>query len=267
MYTFQLKNAHISRLVAGICLISLFFGITPVFSQTPEVQESLSETSLDFLRQNLIIKKLRDQLNFNTNYYKTLVGDIENTKSDLKDTQIGIKTLEDQIQEIDRQVRLSESRILTTKRNIRETEVRIEKLYETIDLKEIELEENKRQLASYLKLMYIHEKRFGDTTANGLNIVKLLFADSSLSETLQRETYLKIFRNSEEDILQRLDQIKRELDIEQENLSYELGRLQDMKEVLEDEKKNLEAQKAGKERLLAETQGKEEFFQKMLAQN
>ena len=100
-----------------------------------------------------------------------------------------------------------------------------------------------------------------------VNLLKFLLASSTVSETLQRETYLKILEKGEKELIQELEVAKVELELEKDTLNEERIRLEYLKIDLDEEKTNLDAQRTGKKRLLEETKGKEEIFQKLLAES
>ncbi len=254
------------HLLALSLILSLVFGLfIAVQAQNPK--EDLSQASLELLRQNLFLKKLREQLNFATNYYKTLDREIRETGDRIDSAKAEIDSLSDQIALINREITISGKKIQQTQKDIASKEYRIETIYKNIDQKEVEILEDKRLTSDYAKFLYLYNKRFSDTEDNTLNIVKVLLTDESLSSTLQEETYLEILEDTGKEVLLKLQEAQKSLNREKEDLSVSLSQLHELQKQLEDEKLNLVARKEGKEMLLQETQGKEEIYQELLAES
>ncbi|MBI2464161.1 peptidoglycan DD-metalloendopeptidase family protein [Candidatus Peregrinibacteria bacterium] len=233
-------------------------------SDTPAPQEALSESSQEFLRNNLIIKKLRQKLHSNENYSSSLDENMGETKEKLTQTQVDIRTLSEQIAEIDRQIRISEQNIFLTKSKIIDTETTIQKVYANIEQKEIELDGNKSLLSYYFKMLYMHDLRYMDS--DDVNVVKIFLSDASVGETFQKETYYTIFKTKTIQLLAALQSERKALDEKKASLTSELTKLDKLQKSLEAQQSNLEAQKIGKGQLLKDTQGKEEIYQTLLAE-
>lgn len=263
---------RIASSIGTIFIAGIFLNLLPSFTRAqsvpepnaPTPQEKLSESSQEFLRNNLIIKKLRQKLHSNENYSSSLDEDMGKTKEKLTQTQQDIHTLSDQLAEIDRQIRISEQNIFLTKSKIIDAETNIQKVYTDIEQKEIELDENKRLLSHYFKMIYMHDLRYMDS--NDVNVVKIFLSDASVGETFQKETYYTIFKGKTSQLLKALQDERHTLDEKKLSLTAELTKLDTLKKGLEEAQNNLQTQKTGKEQLLKDTQGKEEIYQTLLAE-
>src|SRR3989339_844446 len=272
-----MKNKKLLHLILGILILN-GIQIHSVFSQNNEglnispVTESAEENKLSseenyFLSNQYIIDQLKKRLLSNKNLTKNLAEKIEKTKEKIADLSEDINTLDGQLGLLKRQIALTEKKILDITKYILESENRIRILMEEIDKKNIELEEQKRLIAEYFELIYYHKNHYYEIETKEINAVKILMDSKYLSETLKEETYLSILENAGEDIFQQIEIIKKGMEVKHIQLEEERKKLVNLNHELVDQKKKLEMQQLGKEKLLEQTKGQKEIFHQMLMQS
>ena len=250
----------------------------PEFEQLPiHLEQQLleqrvlkSETTKRLFRGNYVLKKLRERLLFSSETYQGLDDEIKRVKNKLLFTDLDLNKLNDQVKLLSRQIVSTKRKIKRTETKIIETKARIEELYQKIDILEVRLEDQKNQLSEYLRLIYMHENYFyaiNDQSDRRFNILKFLLASTTISETLQRETYLKILEDKGQELVDKLEKTKADLEADKATLDNERMRLEILMAELEGENDNLVAQRTGKKNLMEETEGKQEIFQTLLAQS
>jgi murein DD-endopeptidase MepM/ murein hydrolase activator NlpD len=270
----------ITRFVAIIAVFGLVFQINPansVFAQentensAPATQDTATKvpTMSDKEKKNeLFIIQLRKNLQNARNEYFQLSNSINSAKEKLLQTTETITTLKEQIKNFDYLITNTQEKIRNVEKQIAEKENKIEVLKEDIDIKGIELENQKILLKEYLKLLYLQENSFYD--ANGeenVSIPKLLLADASIGDTFQQIQYYAILEQTGQNIFNKVEEIKNTLESNQKLLNLNRLKLSKLNTQLSEEKKNLQLQRNSKEKLLAQTKGEEEIYRELIAES
>ncbi len=181
-------------------------------------------------------------------YAQECSGDLESRiacyESNIVKLKESSKTLSNQIAQFDAQIRLTTLKISQTEAKINLLSGRIDQL--TGSLESLNNAFNKRVVETYKMA------RMGSPLA-------LAFSQSSLSEVFSTYSYLKKIQDADRNLLVRLQ--KAQDAYEEEKLDQE-----DLQRQLEEQKKNLDNQKAAKAYFLAATKNDEKKYQQLLAQ-
>lgn len=216
--------------------------------------------------QQFLIDILRNRLSMSMSLYKNLQDQEDETKRELVTLNEKIGTLAGQLEYIDEQIVFTEKKIRQVRIKIGYTEMEIVDLIQRIEQNEIIFEEQKQVLSSYLALLYFHDVSYSEVDESGLSTVKLLLSDQSVSDILQDKNYLSVLKDTSEQVLSRISILKNELEDQNIRLDEERFRLGLLKEQLLQEEAVLESQRQAKQRLLQESQNKEQIFQQLLVQ-
>jgi len=156
--------------------------------------------------------------------------------------------------------------ILNTSIQIAEKKNQIDLLQGDIEIKNIEIGNQKQMLAQYIKTLYSQESAVTNTINSNeeINITKLLLSDEPVAQQLQRIKYFTILEDTGHEIFNKLEELVNELEQDKELAKLAQLKLTKLYTQLEDQKNDLQAQREGKENLLTLTRGKEEIFQNLI---
>lgn len=152
-------------------------------------------------------------------------------------------TLSNQIAQFDAQIRLTLLKIAQTEEKIGQLSGRIDQLKGSVDA--LTNAYNNRVVETY-KLA-----RLGDPAV-------MIMTASDLNEAFQRYSYLKKIQEADKDLLSRLQAAQNNYEIEKVDQ-------EDLQKQLNEQKKNLDSQKAARANLLAVTRNDERRYQQLLA--
>lgn len=180
-----------------------------------------------------------------------------------------ITTLSEQLANLDEKIRTTEGLIFNTARQVQEKENEIILLYSDIDLKNAEIENQKRMLTDYLQTLYMQESAVTNTlTRNSeINIAKLLLSDEPVADQLQKIKYFNILEQTGHDIFTRLEVLLEELEVAKERAKVAKYKLSQLYARLEDERSNLEIQREAKQNLMNQTRGEESIYQALIEES
>jgi murein DD-endopeptidase MepM/ murein hydrolase activator NlpD len=232
------------KIFSLILIISTCFVINPVFSNS-----NLAQTNAE-------IKVLNNEL-------KDKKKEIEEIKKQQEEYSKLIKKQQESKVTLKSQLSILENRILKSGLDIKETEIAIEqinlevrKLNLDIAATDKKIESGKKHLANLLKLVYKQDQ---------VSTLEALLLNSSLADFLNQAKYLE---DTNEEIANSLDGLKRDkknLEHNQE-LKLEISKeLLAKKNDLKKKKDALEYEKNNKENILAQTASKEKEFQSFLS--
>lgn len=226
-------------MIAYIALFLCAFLILPSF--TPVFGESILD-----LRQQIDVKK-RD--------IENLGKEQENLKKEIEQNEKESKTLANQLTILENSIKQAEIQIKKTKVEIEKTILEINTLENQIHDIAGEISEQKAVLAKTIRLLYQYDQT---------DFLEILFTYNSFAEFLDQIANLEKLQNKGKETLDKIEQIKQELETDRANLKKQKETLDNLKAKLDEQKAQLDFEKEGKERLLRETQMQEEKYQKLL---
>ncbi len=193
-------------------------------------------------------------------------SNVVDTEKKLGDVHTQISTLSGQLANLDQLIADTELMIKNVVVQIVEKENRIRLLYSDIEVKEIEIANQKMMLTEYLKALYEHESAVSDTFTENkeINAAKLLLSDEPVSEQLQQIRYLNIMEKTGHELFEKLEKLVAELEAEKDYVDEQRQKLTELNERLSEERKNLQIQRAAKENLMLQTRGEEGVYSQML---
>lgn len=220
----------------------------------PDLAEVVEESSL--------LIQLKQKLAQAQHRYYVLQNNVESAKEGLIEIGESINTLEGAIAHLDALLADTNKKIRSVKEQIEQKKMDIATTEEEIQRLEAQLEEQKIVVGELLTLIYVKRGVYYDQ--NEVNTIKVLASTNSVSETLQKLTYLDLIEEENQNQIQKLDELSDELSLKWEELRTRESELGKLDEELQGELKNLEAERQGKENLLTETKGDEAIYQNML---
>lgn len=234
-------------------------------SDKPEKVPVMSENEH---KKELFLIQLRKQLQNARNDYFQVGRSINTAKERLVEVTENIITLKDQLKNFEYLISNTQAKIHNVEKQIAQKENQIDVIREEIHIKKIELENQKILLKEYLKLLYLQENNFYDSSENqNVSISKLLLADASVGETFQEIQYFTILEQTGQNIFDRVEQVKEEYKDQRQELIITQQKLARLNTQLIEEKKNLKLQRNAKQKLLERTKGEEEIYRELIAQS
>lgn len=219
-------------------------------------------------KQELFLIQLRKHLqNARTDYFN-VDKNIDTAKERLVEVTDAITSLEKQIENMNYLINNTQAKIKNVEKQIAEKKNSIDVLLEDIQIKKIEIENQKILLKEYLELLYLQENNFyDDTQAQNISVSKLLLADASVGETFQEIQYFSILEQTGHNIFNNLEEAEKEYKTQRAQVIQTKQKLAKLNVQLEDEKNNLKLQQNAKQKLLEKTKGEEEIYRELIAQS
>lgn len=189
------------------------------------------------------------------------VQDIKNRIADLQgkinQLQGEEKTLNSQIGVMDNQIALTKLRIESTKTDINQLEEDIFVATKKINTLEGSLDKVTKALLNRIIARYIT-----GTDQSAL----VLISSANIDDYMNKRNYLKIVQEHDRQLLFDMQQAKNDYANQKQLYIDREAKLETLKQQLEDYNKELDAENAKKKDLLAQTQGSEANYQKLLSQ-
>lgn len=160
--------------------------------------------------------------------------EIENLKSDIKETQKEINSLTTEKNDISSYINELDNKMIKISDEISDFEDKIKEKENDIEDTKIKLEEAKercdQQYADMQKrIQYMYEKRNG-------SIFDIITSSSSISELLNKADYIFSISDYDNDMLNKLNETRQEIEDYEKTLEQELSDLELMKSELETQK-------------------------------
>ncbi|MBD3156257.1 peptidoglycan DD-metalloendopeptidase family protein [Candidatus Peregrinibacteria bacterium] len=219
-------------------------------------------------KQELFLIKLRQQLQTARTDYFQVDKNLDTAKERLVEVTDSIRSLKAQIENMDYLIGNTQAKIRNVTKQIAQKENTIDVLLEDIQIKKIEIENQKLLLKEYLELLYLQENNFYDESEKqNVSVSKLLLADASVGETFQEIQYFSILEQTGHNIFNRLEKAEKEYKQQRADVIRTRQKLAKLNKQLDDEKTNLKLQQNAKQKLLEQTQGEEEIYRELIAQS
>lgn len=182
------------------------------------------------------------------------ISELEGKVSELQSQE---QTLSSQIGTMDNQIQLTEYRIDATKQQITDLTLDIDSATKRMDNLEDSLGEVTKTLINRIVATY----QIGSAQP-----MQILLASNNVNDLVSRANYLRIVQAHDKKLLYDTQQARN--DYANQKLIFEdkKRKIEALNSQLEEYSKELETQKADKQRLLAETQGSEATYQRLLSE-
>ncbi|HSW96690.1 MAG TPA: C39 family peptidase [Candidatus Saccharimonadales bacterium] len=189
------------------------------------------------------------------------VSDIQNKINDIQnkinDAHTQEKTLSSQISVMDNQISLTQYRIDQTQQQITQAQADIQ-----IANKRIEsLQGSLDNLTKVLLNRIVENYKVGQTQP-----IQVMLTAQDATDFVRKENYLRIAQEHDQLIAYDTVQAKNDYANQKDIFEQQKKKMEALQSQLEDYSKQLDTEKADKQRLLADTQGSEATYQKLLSQ-
>jgi len=181
---------------------------------------------------------------------------IKQFQGQIAQTQKAASSLKNEIFIYDKQIASTELQIQARQTQIEDTNLQINELQKLIQQKAQEIEKNKQILSELIVELNESDNNYWLKTTVGAN---------SFSEFLDQIQYTKSFQDKIFALLQKIKNLKTQLEASQNNLKIQLTNLEELKKQLEITQEALTTQRDQKQMLLNQTRGLEQNYQKLLS--
>lgn len=215
------------------------------------------------------LQNIRDELKATQNDYSNVTKSVNEANGRVEDIEGEVKTLQEQLDNIDGQIAQTESLIENVGLQINTKESLLIQLYDDIQTKKLEIENQKNMLMDYLKTIYMQESSVTNTLMENdqINVAKLLLSDDTIGDQLQQMKYFNILENTGHDIFDKLESLVQELHEDEGLVTEQKDRLVKLHDRLDQEKVNLDIQRKAKTDLLEQTKGEQKIYEQLLAES
>lgn len=238
------KNKKI-LLLLGTILVFLLLGIPNTKSQ----EIDCTDHSCDYSCSDTIDSEAKEKC-------KKLE---EQCKANLKVCELKVKqqdTLVKQLEVIDQEQKSNLNQLYETKKEVTDLGEEIEVLEKDIEEKKEIIEKQKKIIAGLVQRYYEYHKD---------GVLNIVLAAESMGTVLSQSDYLEQSGTKITDMLSELQEVKRILEEDQNELEDKKKEEEEKKEKLENQYYSLRASEQQKQNLLEVTQGEEEKYQQILA--
>lgn len=186
-----------------------------------------------------------------------LVNQINDLKKKISDSQNQEKTLSSQISVMDNQIKLTELRIRATKQDLQGLASDIETANKKISTLENSLDNLTKVLINRIVATY---------QTGSINHLYVLLSSDKASDFFTRESYLKLVQERDKKLIYETQQAKNDYTNQKQIFEDKRKKVEALRQQLQVYTDDLNNKKAAEKRLLAETQGSEANYQRILAQ-
>ncbi len=252
-----------SSLMLAVLLMMGTLGAGPLTGASENTTE-ISTLSPAALRNAYLLNRLQQYLQSSHEDYASLQSKLEETRTEIEENRDRLSTLQGQVQHLESLAKTSESKVRNVQEQIAEKERDIHDTLKNLAFQEVVREDQATTLSSYLRLLYF-EKNLYFGAGTQANALKVLLSDGTLSSALQNGFYLDLLKSQSEDVMQGLQDLEVSIQDQTTSLTQKRHELAALREQLDGEHRNLNAELAGKKNLLSQTQGRDDLYRELFA--
>ncbi|MBI5422290.1 peptidoglycan DD-metalloendopeptidase family protein [Candidatus Peregrinibacteria bacterium] len=215
------------------------------------------------LRLDEIKKNLAEE----SQQFGALSKKVRHLEKALEPIQRQMESLNGEIDLFNQQISESKAKIKAVEFQIVEKQLTLKDLFYEQRKSQVELSAQQKVVLDYILLVYQEDEKFRNALDNGSSTLKLLLADTSVSENLLGKEYLSVLEETGREVFYDLHRKKLALEEKQANIQKEQAVLEDLNQSLYQERTIMEQNRQTKKALLEETQGKEEQYQQLLEES
>lgn len=235
------KKIAISSLVLSL----LFSSAALVFAQSvvPTISDTPSPTDTQTVNNSQVVNDLNNK-----------IKDLKEKVDSLKNQE---STLNSQIQVMDNQIKLTEYRVNATQAQITDLSLDIDSATKRMKNLEGSLNDVTKVLINRIVATY---------ETGSVKPIQVLLASNDVSDFFTRSNYLKVVQEHDKRLIYDTQQAKNDYANQKAIFENKKKKIVQLKAQLEDYTKQLDKQKDDKKRLLADTQGSEATYEKLLSE-
>lgn len=191
-----------------------------------------------------------------------LENNVEYAEDGLVELREAIQLVEDEIATLDAQIADKNRQILNVKSQMEEKRMEVEDLETEVLVLGEQLRSQKELVGELMSLIYYKKGIYFDS--DGVNAVKVLASDETVSKTLQDVTYLNLIEDANAEQIERLNEMSEELKDKWTELHTKRAELERLDEILAEELAVLMEQRTEKLFLLDELKAEQAVLESMI---
>lgn len=234
---------------------------------TPVARVSAEGVSGDVMnqvvQQSSILLQLKEKLAQIQYRYTLLKDNLDNAKGNLEQANTEITNVQAVLANLDAQLKDTERQGLNVKSQKESKKMELEKLQKDAEGLSEQLEDQKKVVASLTTLLYVKRGVYYDD--QGVNPVKVLASPDSVSETLQKMTYMKMVEDQNQSEMAKVTDLSGQLTDKWAEIRVKQGELDALDAKISTDLSNLQTERDNQQQLLDDTVGEKNILEAMLA--
>ncbi len=231
-----------------------------------EHEENVSDADnsvvTEVVQQSSLLLQLKQKLAQIQFRFTLLQENVESAKVSIIDLDEAISNLEMVIANLDYQIKDANKQILDVKSQKERKTMEVEALEEDIQILELQLEDQKVLVGELMTLLYVKRDIYFDE--EGVNPVKVLASSGSVSETLQKITYLDLIEAENQSQIDKMAGLSTALSGKWGELRIKKEELEKLDTRLAEELTRLGGERQAQQELLDEMRGERAVLEAML---
>ncbi len=215
------------------------------------------------VEQSTLVIQLKQKLAQMQYRYTLFEANLGNAEKNLEEATTTIENLTLIIANLDEQIQDAERQTLNVKSQKESKKMEIEEIQVKIQNLEAELAEQKEIVSSLMTLLYV--KRGTYYSDGSVNAVKVLASPNSVSQTLQEMTYLDLMEQENQDHMDAVSQLSKEVAQSWNEIRIKQKELSHLDEDLAQELEELNLEKAHQQEVLEETKSEKSILEAILS--
>ena len=258
-----------TALLAALALASLT-GVATAVQDRVEVGDDAAdgtgaevEVVTEAVAQSSLLLQLKQKLAQAQYRYYLLLNNVDQAENGLVDVQNAIANLEDVVAELEGQIKNTGKNILNVKSQKERKKMEVADLEEEVQILELQMEDQKALVGELMTLLYVKQDIYYDD--GEVNAVKVLASPDSVSETLQKLTYLDMIEAENQEQIEKMADMSTALAAKWDDLREKQDELDALDSKFAAELSVHEEELASQVALLEEMRVEETIFATMLA--
>lgn len=228
-------------------------------------QNPLKTALHDKFEQGLFfVLGINEKLKTTREEFQLLQKNIGELEGKIEVSKVRIENLESQLSNMDRLIKKNQARVLAGLRLKAEYENQMLQLAQSTAEKKESLGDAMASLDRIANAWYVQTSSFFDTESEAPKLLAFLGNDDSHGDILQQQQYLSILQRTSMEMVGEVIKTEDALEAEQKQMEQKQKILDTIQTFLTREERSLTESKASRERLLAETKGKQAIYEALL---
>jgi len=240
-------------------LLALSLLLTPF---APLASAADSATMTQAVQQSSLLLQLKQKLAQIQYRYTLLEKNIEDAKVNIVEINAQVTNLERVIANLDGQIKDTGKQTLDVKSQKEEGKMEVKQLEEDIQVLQLQFEDQKKIVGELMTMLYVKRGVYYDD--EGVNPVKVLASPHSVSQTLQRITYLDLIEGENQTQIDKMAEFSKQLAEKWNELRVKKQELDALDVKLASESASLEGERQAQQDILDETKAEQALLEGML---
>ena len=263
-------RTYILGLVLVLMTIAPLTGATVAEPEETEVGTEVSEKAdaesvavmTEAVQQSALILQLKQKLAQAQYRYYLLQSNVEQAKDGLEEVRDVIENLEEEVASLDALIKDTRKKILSVKSQIERKKMDLADLEEEVLMLEMQFEDQKAVVSELMTLLYVKQDIYYDD--GEINTVKVLASPNSVSQTLQKLTYLDLIEAENQVQIEKMADLNEEMIGKWDEIREKRDELDVLDVQLAEELGTLKAERTAQETMLEEVQNEEMIYESMI---